>query len=461
MSYILFNFQLNQWHSSKTARGWLSLRDMPATVILGAQWGDEGKGKLVDRLAEQATWVARFQGGNNAGHTVVLGEQVLKFHLLPSGITRKECNLILGDGMVIDPWVLDHELVNWKESSGEDPRGERLFISERAHIILPYHRYMDSLDKKIGTTGRGIGPTYADKINRIGLSFGDLSDVNGDLKWASASSERMNASLEAAGSSERVSAESLLEDVKWICDNFSNSIAHTGLMLDNALKLGEHVILEGAQGCLLDIDQGTFPYVTSSVTSRGNSTHGAGIHPGHVDDVIGITKAYITRVGNGAMPTELFDEAGDHLGTVGHEFGTTTGRKRRCGWFDAVVMRHAHRINGFTGLALTKLDVLGGLDEINICVAYELDGKEIREMPSSASALARCKPVYVTVPGFPAHSLGEWLGIAMKANKDKMGFKALPAAAQHYIKQLEVLVGVPCSSVGVGPDRDATIDRVD
>ena len=461
MSYILFNFQLNQWHSSKTARGWLSLRDMPATVILGAQWGDEGKGKLVDRLAEQATWVARFQGGNNAGHTVVLGEQVLKFHLLPSGITRKECNLILGDGMVIDPWVLDHELVNWKESSGEDPRGERLFISERAHIILPYHRYMDSLDKKIGTTGRGIGPTYADKINRIGLRFGDLSEVNGDLKWASASSERMNASLEAAGSSERVSAESLLEDVKWICDNFSNSIAHTGLMLDNALKLGEHVILEGAQGCLLDIDQGTFPYVTSSVTSRGNSTHGAGIHPGHVDDVIGITKAYITRVGNGAMPTELFDEAGDHLGTVGHEFGTTTGRKRRCGWFDAVVMRHAHRINGFTGLALTKLDVLGGLDEINICVAYELDGKEIREMPSSASALARCKPVYVTVPGFPAHSLGEWLGIAMKANKDKMGFKALPAAAQHYIKQLEVLVGVPCSSVGVGPDRDATIDRVD
>ena len=434
---------------------------MPATVILGAQWGDEGKGKLVDRLAEQATWVARFQGGNNAGHTVVLGEQVLKFHLLPSGITRKECNLILGDGMVIDPWVLNKELVDWKESSGEDPRGERLFISERAHIILPYHCYMDGLDKKIGTTGRGIGPTYADKINRIGLRFGDISEVDGDSEWASSTSERMNASLEAAGSSERVSADSLLENVKWICDNFSSSIAHTGLMLDNALKLGEHVILEGAQGCLLDIDQGTFPYVTSSVTSRGNSTHGAGIHPGHVDEVIGITKAYITRVGNGAMPTELLDEVGDHLGTVGHEFGTTTGRKRRCGWFDAVVMRHAHRINGFTGLALTKLDVLGGLDEINICVAYELDGKEIREMPSSASALARCTPIYVTVPGFPSHSLSEWLGIAKKANEDGTGFKSLPAAAQHYIKQIEALVGVPCSSVGVGPDRDATIDRVD
>ena len=324
---------------------------MPATVILGAQWGDEGKGKLVDRLAEQATWVARFQGGNNAGHTVVLGEQVLKFHLLPSGITRKECHLVLGDGMVIDPWVLDKELSGWHESTGEDPRGERLYVSERAHIILPYHRYMDSLDTKIGTTGRGIGPTYADKINRVGLRFGDVAEVLGDEAWTSATVDRMNASLEAAGSSERVSTEGLAGDIAWIHDNYAQCIANTGLMLDNALKLGEHVILEGAQGCLLDIDQGTFPYVTSSVTSRGNATHGAGIHPGHVEDVIGITKAYITRVGHGAMPTELDDEAGEHMGTVGHEFGTTTGRKRRCGWFDAVVMRHAQRINGFTGLA--------------------------------------------------------------------------------------------------------------
>ncbi len=457
-SYIFFTLQ---WYSSKTVRERTQMRDMPATVILGAQWGDEGKGKLVDRLAKKATWVARFQGGNNAGHTVVLGDQVLKFHLLPSGITRKECNLILGDGMVIDPWVLNDELVNWKESSGEDPRGERLFVSERAHIILPYHRYMDSLDSKIGTTGRGIGPTYADKINRIGLRFGDLSEVNGDSDWAESTTERMNASLEAAGSSERVSKQSLLDDVSWIFDNFSSAISNTGLMLDNALKLGENVILEGAQGCLLDIDQGTFPYVTSSVTSRGNSTHGAGIHPGHVEEVIGITKAYITRVGNGAMPTELLDEAGDHLGTVGHEFGTTTGRKRRCGWFDVVVMRHAQRINGFTGLALTKLDVLGGLDEINICVAYELDGQEIREMPSSASALARCKPIYITMPGFPSQTLTEWLGIAKKANDEGKGFSALPSAAQHYIKQLETLVGVPCTSVGVGPDRDATIDRVE
>ena len=373
------------------------MREMPATVVLGAQWGDEGKGKLVDRIAEQATWVARFQGGNNAGHTVVLGDEVLKFHLLPSGITRKECNLILGDGMVIDPWVLDKELKNWEESTGEDPRGDRLHVSERAHIILPYHRYLDGLDKKIGTTGRGIGPTYADKINRIGLRFGDIDEVRNDNSWYESTVTRMNASLDAAGCSQRISVEDLTADVNWIWDNYASSIGNTGLMLDNALKMDEHVILEGAQGCLLDIDQGTFPFVTSSITSRGNSTHGAGIHPGHVTEVIGITKAYITRVGNGAMPTELEDETGDHLGTVGHEFGTTTGRKRRCGWFDAVVMRHANRINGFTGLALTKLDVLGGLDELKICVAYELDGKEIREMPSSASALARCKPIYLSL----------------------------------------------------------------
>ena len=434
---------------------------MPATVVLGAQWGDEGKGKLVDRIAEQATWVARFQGGNNAGHTVVLGDEVLKFHLLPSGITRKECNLVLGDGMVIDPWVLDTELKNWQESTGEDPRGNRLFVSERAHVILPYHRFLDGLDKKIGTTGRGIGPTYADKINRIGLRFGDIEEVKGDNTWYASTVNRMNASLQSAGCIETITIEGLRADVNWVWENYSSSIGNTGLMLDNALKMGEHVILEGAQGCLLDVDQGTFPYVTSSVTSRGNSTHGAGIHPGHVNEVIGITKAYITRVGNGAMPTELEDDVGDHLGTVGHEFGTTTGRKRRCGWFDAVVMRHAHRINGFTGLALTKLDVLGGLEEIKICVAYELDGKEIREMPSSASALARCKPIYITMPGFPSHTLAEWLGIAKKANDEHLGYSVLPSAAQHYIKQIETLVGVPCTTVGVGPDRDATIDLVE
>ena len=319
---------------------------------------------------------------------------------------------------------------------------------------------MDSLDTKIGTTGRGIGPTYADKINRVGLRFGDVSEVLGDDGWTKATVERMNASLSAAGSPERITKQGLADDIAWIHEHYAMCIANTGLMLDHALKLGEHVILEGAQGCLLDIDQGTFPFVTSSVTSRGNATHGAGIHPGHVDDVIGITKAYITRVGHGAMPTEVEDEAGEHMGTVGKEFGTTTGRKRRCGWFDAVVMRHAHRINGFTGLALTKLDVLGGLEELKICVAYELDGKEITELPPTATALARCKPVYITMPGFPEMSLSEWLALAVHANESGGGISVLPVAAQQYIAKLEALVGVPCTSVGVGPDRDATIDCV-
>ena len=428
---------------------------MPATVVLGAQWGDEGKGKLVDRLAESASWVARFQGGNNAGHTVVLGERVLKFHLLPSGITREDCGLILGDGMVVDPWVLDRELNDWADGGGNDPTGKRLFISNRAHIILPYHTYIDGQDKKIGTTGRGIGPAYADKINRIGLRFADLPYCDFE-EMAS----RQNSSLENAGCRQRVTADELEEQISWIRKRFESAITDTGILLDNALKMGERIILEGAQGCLLDIDQGTFPFVTSSVTSRGNSTHGAGIHPGHVDNVIGITKAYITRVGNGHMPTELFDEDGDHLGTVGHEFGTTTGRKRRCGWFDAVVMRHANRINGFTELALTKLDVLGGLDEIKICVGYKMGDNEINEMPASAIALEDCEPIYASMPGFPSQTLQEWLSIARKCNSEKIGFKGLPAAAQNYISKLESLLGVTISSVGLGPDRDATVDRV-
>lgn len=428
---------------------------MPATVVLGAQWGDEGKGKLVDRMAESAVWVARFQGGNNAGHTVVIGDRVLKFHLLPSGITRKDCGLILGDGMVIDPWVLDKELNDWVESGGVDPRGKRLFISNRAHIILPFHRYLDGLDKKIGTTGRGIGPTYADKINRVGLRFADLDEVD-----VSDMATRQNHALEAAGCEQRIDASELKAELEWIQTTYGQCIKETGLLLDSAMKMNERIVLEGAQGCLLDIDQGTYPFVTSSVTSRGNASHGAGIHPGHIDRVVGITKAYITRVGNGAMPTELDDESGAHMASVGHEFGTTTGRPRRCGWFDAVVMRHAQRINGFTEIALTKLDVLGGLDVLKICVAYELDGKEIHEMPPQASALARCKPIYVEMPGFPAHALHEWLEIAKKCNAENLGFSGLPAAAQHYIQRLEDLIGAPITSVGVGPDRDATIDKV-
>ena len=434
---------------------------MPATVVLGAQWGDEGKGKLVDRLAGDVSWVVRFQGGNNAGHTVVLGDRVIKLHLLPSGITRPDCNLVLGDGMVIDPWVLQQELDNWKTETGEEPLNDRLFISERAHIILPFHRLVDGLDKKIGTTGRGIGPTYADKINRIGLRFAEVAEVIGDSEWLASTTSRMNHILEMVGAEGRIEEAELASDVKWIHATYNHAITNTGLMLDNALKLEENVLLEGAQGCLLDIDQGTYPFVTSSVTSRGNSSHGAGIHPGHIDSVIGIVKAYTTRVGAGPFPTELFDEVGEHLTEIGHEFGTTTGRRRRCGWLDMVVLRHANRVNGFTELCLTKLDVLGGLDPLQICVGYELDGKEIHELPACSAALERCKPILIEMPGFPEISLMEWLDIANKANSEGLGYSALPSAAQAYIRHIEKLLGVPVTSVGVGPDRDATLEKTD
>jgi adenylosuccinate synthase len=451
----------SQCSSSSSDGGDIGIGIMPATVVLGAQWGDEGKGKLVDRLAGQADWVVRFQGGNNAGHTVVLGERTIKLHLLPSGITRESCELVLGDGMVIDPWVLMEELQRWQSETGEMPLGTRLHISDRAHVILPFHRMVDGLDKKIGTTGRGIGPTYADKINRIGLRFGDIAELLADESALNEMASRQADRLQYLGLPSDKHAISLRDDIQWIHDNYSQAIQNTGVMVDTALSTGQQVLLEGAQGCLLDIDQGTFPFVTSSITSRGNSTHGAGVHPGHVEETIGVVKAYTTRVGHGPMPTELFDEVGTHLGEVGHEFGTTTGRPRRCGWLDLVVLRHSQRVNGFSSLALTKLDVLGGLETISICIGYELDGVEIRNMPASAKALARCKPILIDLPGFDALSLGEWLEMAKQAAIDGQGFAALPEAAQHYVAHIEQLLGVPVSSVGIGPDRDATIDATD
>ena len=430
---------------------------MPATVVLGAQWGDEGKGKLVDILAGDAALVARFQGGNNAGHTVVLGDNILKFHLLPSGITRKDCELILGDGMVIDPWVLDKELNDWSNKSGEDPSGNRLFISERAHVILPFHRALDGLDKKIGTTGRGIGPTYSDKISRTGIRFGDINSVLEDENSIGEIVSKQNLLLQANGSETRISEKDLEDQLKWIVSRFGNSINNTAIRIENTLKMDEHIVLEGAQGCLLDIDQGTYPYVTSSVTSRGNATHGVGIHPGHVNRVIGIVKAYTTRVGHGPFTTELFDEIGEHLTEVGHEYGTTTGRRRRCGWLDVVVLKHSHRVNGFTEFAMTKLDVLGGLEKLKICIGYEYNGENIVNLPTSSIMLEGCKPVYLEMDGFESHTLEEWLIIAKEANESRKGFSALPENAQKYIKQVETLLGVKISSVGVGPDRDATI----
>ena len=432
---------------------------MPATVVLGAQWGDEGKGKLVDQLASEADWVVRFQGGSNAGHTIVIGERKLAFHHLPSGITYSHCNLVLGDGMVIDPWKLEQELDSWFAFGGERPEGERLFISERAHITLPYHRILDGADKDIGTTGRGIGPTYRDAIDRIGIRFVDLPSVLKDDAKITSMVNRMNSQLTAAGLESSIDKLTLTNDLEWIQNRFGASVRPTGVMVDHSLKRGEFVLLEGAQGALLDISQGTYPYVTSSVTSRANATHGAGVHPGHVNRCIGVVKAYTTRVGHGPFPSELADDVGKHLGEVGHEFGTTTGRPRRCGWLDIVPLRHAMRVNGFDEVVLTKLDVLGGIDEIEIVIGYDIDGSQVHEFPADIGLLEKASPVTIKLPGFSPLSLDEWLKLSREARATGQGYSVLPQEAQVYIETIEKLLGVPVTSVGVGPDREASIEK--
>ena len=432
---------------------------MPASVVLGAQWGDEGKGKAIDQLANHSSWTVRFQGGNNAGHTIVLGDTTLKLHQIPSGVSYEHCNLVLGDGMVIDPWVLEEELDKWHNLTGERPEGKRLFISERASIILPFHRLYDGADRVVGTTGRGIGPTYRDRIERVGIRFADLANLLADEEAIQTQAERMSKQLETVGVSDGIETDALQSDLKWILERYSDAIRPTGLMIDMALRNGERVLLEGAQGAMLDIDQGTYPFVTSSVTSRANATHGAGIHPGHVDQCFGITKAYTTRVGNGPFPSELPLEGGPgmHMAQVGNEYGTTTGRPRRTGWLDMVALRESNRINGYTGLVVTKLDVLGGLDELKICIGYEMDGRTLHVMPTTSEDLARCTPIYETHPGFPAISMDEWLVMADTSRLEDTGFDSFPEVIRKYIARIEHLAGVPIVSVGVGPDRRASV----
>ena len=436
---------------------------MPATVILGAQWGDEGKGKAIDQLAPQSTWAVRFQGGNNAGHTIVVGDTTLKLHQIPSGVTAKHCNLVLGDGMVIDPWVLDEELGRWEDLTGEKPDGERLFISERASVILPFHRLYDGADKVVGTTGRGIGPAYRDRIERVGIRFADIPGVLADPKRIEQTISRMNSQLKTVKVEPEVSADELTADLQWILDRFGQAIRPTGLMVDLALRNGENVLLEGAQGAMLDIDQGTYPFVTSSVVGRANASHGAGIHPGHVTECFGITKAYCTRVGNGPFPTEpsLEEGPGHHMAQIGHEFGTTTGRPRRTGWLDIVALKDADRTSGYSGLVVTKLDVLGGLDEIKICVGYELDGKPISYVPTLAEDLDRCVAVYETHSGFPAMSDEDWIDMAERSRTEGSGFAAMPDAVRNIVDRIEQLSGISVVCVGVGPDRRASIARKD
>nr|AIE96062.1 adenylosuccinate synthetase (purA) [uncultured marine group II/III euryarchaeote AD1000_72_D09] len=435
---------------------------LPANVVLGAQWGDEGKGKAIDQLAAHSDWAVRFQGGNNAGHTIVVGATTLKLHLLPSGITALNCKLVLGCGMVVDPWVLDQELERWHALTGEQPEGQRLFISERAAVILPFHRLYDAADTLVGTTGRGIGPAYRDRTERVGLRFVDLPHVVDDVGAIRAIADRMNKQLGTVGVEEAIDPSQLQSEISWVLGRFSDAIRPTGPMLDRALGEGERVLLEGAQGAMLDIDQGTYPFVTSSITSRANATHGAGIHPGHIDQCFGISKAYTTRVGNGPFPTELsLDEGpGRQMSELGHEFGTTTGRPRRTGWLDLVALGESHRINGHTGLVITKLDVLGGLEELKLCVSYELGGNATQSVPASCEDLARCTPVYETHPGFPALSPEEWIGLADESRRGG-GLAVLPETIRAYLARIEESTGVPVVSVGVGPDRRASIASSD
>ncbi|MEV0443219.1 adenylosuccinate synthase [Streptomyces spectabilis] len=422
---------------------------MPALVLLGAQWGDEGKGKATDLLGGSVDYVVRYQGGNNAGHTVVVGDQKYALHLLPSGILSPDCVPVIGNGVVVDPSVLLSEL------SGLNERGvdtSKLLISGNAHIITPYNVTVDKVGerflgkRKIGTTGRGIGPTYADKINRTGIRVQDLYDESILKQKVEAALEQKNQLLTKVFNRRAIEAEQIVEQLLEHGENIKQYVADTTLILNNALDDDKVVLFEGGQGTLLDVDHGTYPFVTSSNPTAGGACTGTGVGPTKISRVIGILKAYTTRVGAGPFPTELFDKDGEALREIGGERGVTTGRDRRCGWFDAPIARYATRVNGLTDFFLTKLDVLTGWEQIPVCVAYEIDGKRVEELPYNQTDFHHAKPVYETLPG--------WSEDITKAKT----FGDLPKNAQAYVKALEEMSGAPISAIGVGPGRDETIE---
>jgi len=421
---------------------------MPGIVIVGAQWGDEGKGKVTDLLAEQAQVVVRYQGGNNAGHTVVVGQQTLKLHLIPSGIHRPGVLCVIGNGLVVDPRALVAEM-DELEANGLDTSGLR--ISANAHLVMPYHLILDGSEeerrggKSLGTTRRGIGPTYTDKVARYGLRVQDLLDMAIFGEKLSQALEQKNALLTAVYGKEPLEMEPILEEYGACAQRLRPNIVDASLLVHKALTQGQNVLFEGAQGTLLDIDHGTYPFVTSSSPVAGGACTGVGIGPRQIDGVIGVSKAYTTRVGAGPFPTELTDAVGDHLVEVGREYGTTTGRRRRCGWFDGVILRYAARVNGLTGLALTKLDVLTGLPRLKICVRYEYDGQMLKEFPYQGAVLARCQPIYEELDGWTDEISGA------------RAYDELPPQARAYITRLEELAGVPIDIVSVGPEREQTI----
>ena len=421
---------------------------MPAVVLLGAQWGDEGKGKATDLLGDQVDYVVRYQGGNNAGHTVVIGDQKYALHLLPSGILSPNVIPVIGNGVVIDPAVLLAEIKGLNER-GIDT--SKLKISTNAHLITPYHRTIDKVSErflgksKIGTTGRGIGPAYADKINRIGIRVQDLFDLSILKQKVEAALHDKNQILIKVFNRKGITVDEVINEYLDYAQVLKPYVTDTSLLLDQALAQGKVVLLEGSQGTLLDVDHGTYPFVTSSNPTAGGASTGSGIGPTKITRVIGILKAYTTRVGSGPFPTELFDADGEALRKIGGEVGVTTGRNRRCGWFDAPIARYAVRINGLTDFFLTKLDVLTGWQKIPVCVAYEIDGLRVEELPASQTDFHHAKPIYEYLPG--------WNENISKAKS----VADLPKNAQEYVKFLEKISGAPMSAIGVGPGRDETI----
>ncbi|PKM47416.1 MAG: adenylosuccinate synthase [Firmicutes bacterium HGW-Firmicutes-8] len=421
---------------------------MPSVVLVGSQWGDEGKGKVTDFLAEKADLVVRYQGGNNAGHTVVVGENEFKLHLIPSGILYPEKTCIIGNGVVIDPAVLIQEL-EYLASRGINT--DNLRISERAHIIMPYHKKLDELieeskgDAKIGTTKRGIGPAYMDKAARVGIRFIDLLDEEEFSLLLDRNLREKNNLLTKVYGVDGFNKDDIMREYRVYAERLKRYATDTSIVIHDALKGGKNVLFEGAQGTLLDLDHGTYPYVTSSHPIAGAACIGAGLGPTEISRVLGIIKAYTTRVGEGPFPTELREEVGRHLQDIGHEFGTTTGRPRRCGWFDAVIARYTVRISGLNSMAVTKLDVLTGMEMIKICTGYRRGDKIVNDFPASLKTLAECEPIYEEMPG--------WQEDISSAKK----FEDLPIAAQNYLKRISELAGAPISIIGVGTRRTQTI----
>jgi adenylosuccinate synthase len=422
---------------------------MPAIVLIGAQWGDEGKGKATDLLGERAQWVVRYQGGNNAGHTVVLPDgQDFALHLIPSGILTPGVTNVIGNGVVVDPGVLLDELAGLEARNVDTTR---LLISADAHLIMPYHVEIDRVTErylgksKIGTTGRGIGPAYQDKVARVGVRVQDLLDEKILRQKVEVALEFKNQVLVKVYNRRALDAEQVVDTVLDQGAHFAHRIADTRLVLDQALRRDETVLLEGSQGTLLDVDHGTYPFVTSSSPTAGGACAGAGIGPTKITAVVGILKAYTTRVGSGPFPTELHDAMGERLRKAGGEVGVTTGRARRVGWFDAVIGRYAARVNGITDFFLTKLDVLSGLESVPVCVAYQVNGRRTEEMPMTQTDVHHAVPVYEELPGW-------WEDLSRCRTLDE-----LPPNARAYVDRLQQLCGAQISAIGVGPGRDQTI----